>query len=147
MRLERRVAWIALWLCRGGPLLALPERRVVRRSLPWRMQGLKKRHERRRFRRTQILPVRWHVTASLDHLADELILCKPHGNTVQSRTSLSAQLPKRMAVAALLDLKNERTLALKRSCAVQKSLRHGITAPGIHVRAPGRVAGEMRKCS
>src|SRR5580704_14470487 len=84
---------------------------------------------------------------SLDYLVDELILSKPYGNTVQSRTSLSAQLPKRMAVAALLDLKNERALALKRSCAVQKSLRHGITAPGIHVRAPGRVAGEMRKCS
>jgi hypothetical protein len=111
------------------------------------MQRLKKCHERRCLRRTQILPIRRHVAASLDHLADELVLREPHGNAVQSRTSLSAPLPKGMAVAALLALENERTLPLKRGCAMQKSLRHWITAPSVHVRTPGSESSEMRKCS
>src|SRR5258708_12827883 len=111
------------------------------------MQRLEKCDERRRLRRTQILPIRRHVAASLDHLADELVLREPHGNTVQSRASLSAPLPKGMAVAALLALENEGTLPLKRGSAMQKSLRHWITAPTVHRRAPRTESTPMRKCS
>src|SRR6267142_4622387 len=52
-----------------------------------------------------------------------------------------------MAVAALLRLKNESALPLQRGCAVDESFRHGITAPGVHVRAPGCELCEVRKGS
>ena len=113
MRLERRLAWVAL--LRGSAfLLGFPERCVARGSLSCRMQCFEKRDECGRLRRTQILPICRHVAASLDHLADELVLRKSHRNAVQSRASLSATLPEGMAVATLLDLENERTLPLER---------------------------------
>src|SRR5690348_14877429 len=105
------------------------------------MQGLKKCHKRRGLRRTQILSVGGHVAASLNHLADQLVLCQPHRNTIQSGASLPALLSKGMAVSALLGLKDERALPLKCSCAMYESLRHRITTPGVHVRAPGREPG------
>src|SRR4029077_18526586 len=107
-----------LWLCARAFFLGVTEhhiaRCIARGSLPSRMQGLEKCDERRGLCRTQVLPVRRHVAASLDHLADELVLCKPNGNAIQSRTSLPSYLPKGMAVAALLDLKNKRPLPLQR---------------------------------
>src|SRR5712692_1089167 len=110
------------------------------------MQSLEKCHKRGCLRRAQVLPIRRHVAASLDHLADELILREPHGNTIQRGTSLPTHLPKGVAVAALLDLKNECSLPFKGGCAMQKLLGHGIAAPGVHVRAPGSESSEMRKC-
>ena len=77
------------------------------------MQRLQKCDERRGLRRTQVLSIGRHVAATLDHLADELVLREPYGNTVESRTSLSTLVAKRMAVAALLDLENERALPLE----------------------------------
>src|SRR5258708_1615568 len=129
-----------LWLCARAFFLGVTEhhiaRCIARRSLPSRMQGLEKCDERRGLCRTQVLPVRRHVAASLDHLADELVLCEPHGDAIQRRASLTAQLPEGMAVAALLDLKNKRALPLQSCCAMKKSLRHRITAPSAHVRTP-----------
>src|SRR5260370_5040180 len=52
-----------------------------------------------------------------------------------------------MAVAALLDLEDERALPLKRSRAVQDPLWHGISAPRIHVRTPRRISSEVGECS
>src|SRR5262245_48349854 len=52
-----------------------------------------------------------------------------------------------MAVATLFELKNERALSLKRSRVKNHSLRHWITAPGVHVRAPRRELGHTRKRS
>src|SRR6267154_2244177 len=130
----------SLWLRARAFFLALAKhdiaRRIARGSLPSRMQGLKKRDKRRGFCRTQVLPIRGHVAASLDHLADELVLREPHGDAIQRRASLPAQLPEGMAVAALLDLKHERALPLHGRCAMNKSLRHWITAPSVHVRTP-----------
>src|SRR6266852_8684551 len=116
-------------------------------SLAQGMQGLEKGDQCGGFRWTQVFSVGGHVAASLDHLADELVLREPHGNAVQSRTSFSATISKRMAVAALLRLKYERALPLKRGCAMQKFPRHGITSPPVHVRTPGSDAGKMRECS
>src|SRR5712692_2089066 len=110
------------------------------------MQSLEKCHKRGCLRRAQVLPIRRHVAASLDHLADELILREPHGNTIQRGTSLPTHLPKGVAVAALFDLKNECSLPFKGGRAMQKSLGHGIAAPGVHVRAPGSESSEMGKC-
>src|SRR4029077_13524623 len=113
-----------LRLCSRAFFLGVAEhdiaRRIARGSLPSRMQGFEKCDERRGLCRTQVLPVRRHVAASLDHLADELVLCKPQSNAVQSWASLPAQLSKGMAVATLLDLKNQRALSLKRGSAMQE---------------------------
>src|SRR5258707_882735 len=140
----------SLWLRARVFFLALAKhdiaRRIARGSLPSRMQGLKKGDERRGFRRTQVLPIRGHVAASLDHLADELVLRQPHSDAIQRRASLPAHLTQRMAVAALFDLKDECALTLHRGCAMEKSLRHRITAPGVHVRTPGCDSGKMRQC-
>src|SRR5258708_34248305 len=139
-----------LWLCARAFFLGVTEHHIARCitswSLPCGMQGLKKRDERRGLCRTQVLPVRRHVAASLDHLANERVLREPHGDAIQGRSSLLTNLPEGMAVAALLDLKNERPLPLQGRYAMKKSLRHRIAAPSIHVRAPGRISGKMRKC-
>src|SRR5713226_3803461 len=138
-----------LWLCARAFFLGVTEhhiaRCIARGSLPSRMQGLEKCDERRGLCRTQVLPVRRHVAASLDHLADELVLREPHGDAIQRRASLPAQLPEGMAVAALLDLKNKRALPFKRRCATQELRWHGITTPGVHVRTPRCESGKVRK--
>src|ERR1700751_5921298 len=91
---------------------------IARWNLSSRMQGFKKCDQRGSLGRSQILSVRWHVAASLDYLTNQLILGKSHGNTVKSRTSLPALVAKRMAVAALLGLEDERALPLESSPAV-----------------------------
>src|ERR1700693_1784526 len=119
---------------------------IARRSLPCRMQRLQKCDERACLRRAQVLSVRRHISATLDHLANQLVLSQPYGNTVESRTSLPTLVAKRMTVATLLDLENERALPLKSRCAMQELCRHGITAPGVHVWTPGCESRKMRKC-
>jgi hypothetical protein len=47
-------------------------------------------------------------------LADELVLCSPYSHIVQGRPPLSANVSKGVTVAALLALKDEGTLPLKR---------------------------------
>jgi hypothetical protein len=71
------------------------------------MERFEKCHECRCLRRTQVLAVGWHVAASLDHLADELVLRESRGNAVQSRPSLPSRLTEGMAIAALFNLKDE----------------------------------------
>jgi hypothetical protein len=70
------------------------------------MQRLEKCHECSRLSRTQIFSIRRHVAATLNHLADKLVLREPHGNTVESGASLPAYVSEGMAIAALLDLKH-----------------------------------------
>jgi hypothetical protein len=50
-----------------------------------------------------------------------------------------------MAIAALLHLKHERALPLKRSRAMNVLLGYWITAPGVHVRTPGGELGHASK--
>src|SRR5258708_39442259 len=111
------------------------------------MQSFQKRDQGSRFRRTQILSVSRHVAASLDYLADQLVLRQSQGDAVQSRTSLPTTLTKRVTVAALLHLKDQRALSLKCGTAVKKLLRHRVAAPRIHVRTPWRVSSEVGECS
>jgi len=54
------------------------------------MESFKERHERRGLSRTQVVSVGRHVATALDHLPDELVTRKSHGDTIQSWTSLSA---------------------------------------------------------
>lgn len=81
----------------------------------------------------------------LDHLADKLVLRKTHSDTVQSWTSLRPTLTKRMTLAALLHLKDQRALSLKCGTAMQELLRHMITIPSVHVRTPGCESRKMRE--
>src|SRR5215467_267172 len=128
---------------------ALPKHGIARSVTCGRlargMQGLEKRYKRHGFRWTQVFSIGWHVAASLNHLADELVFREPHGNAVERRTPLPAELPERMAIAALFGLKDESALTLKRGGAMQKSFRYRIGAPGVHVRAPRRIPGKMRE--
>src|SRR5580692_2231344 len=52
-----------------------------------------------------------------------------------------------MAIAALLDLEDERALSFESGTAVQKLVGHWIAAPPIHVWTPRRIASEMGECS
>jgi hypothetical protein len=54
------------------------------------MEGFKERHERRGLSRTQIVSIGRHIAAALDHLPDELVTRKSHGDTIQSGPPLSA---------------------------------------------------------
>src|SRR5215472_15435032 len=138
-----------LWLGAGRFFQAVAEHHiecgVARGNLPGRMQGFEKCHQRCCFRWAQAVSIRRHVAASLNHLANQLVLGEPDSHAVQGRTSLPTRFSQRMAVAALFELKNESTLPLKGRRAVQKSVRHGITTPRIHVRTPRRESGKVRK--
>src|SRR5215813_13496813 len=112
---------------------------IARGRLSRWMQRLKKCDECGRFRRTQVFSISRHVAASLNDLPDELVLREPHRDGVQGGASEPPDPSKGMAVAALFELKNERALPLKCSRAKDHSLRHWITAPSVHVRAPRRV--------
>src|SRR3984885_2567682 len=138
-----------LWLSPGRLQLAVAKyqfpRRITSRALCWWVQGLEKRYERRSLCGTQVVPIGRHVTAALNYLANELILRQTHGNAIQGWSPLSTRVAERVAIAALLDLKHERTLALKRSGAVNVPVRYWIAAPGVHVRTPGRELGHASK--
>src|SRR5580700_1193148 len=105
---------------------------IASRTLCCRVQGLEESYERCSLRRAQVVPVGWHIAAALNHLPNELVLRQPHRNAVQSRPPLSATVAKRVAVAALLDLKHQRALALKRGRAMSVTIGYGISAPGVH---------------
>ena len=100
-----------------GMRTALPKHEVTRgitcRSLACRMQGLEKPDKRGSFRRAQVFSVSRHVSASLNDLADKLVLREAHSNAVERRASLSAEFAERVAIAALLGLKDECPLSLK----------------------------------
>ena len=78
---------------RAGRALACSQRKrsrgVARRGLPGRMKRLEECHQRRGFRRTQVLSVGRHVAAALDHLANELILVESQRDPVERWPALS----------------------------------------------------------
>src|SRR5262245_16035370 len=92
---------------------------VASGSLSGRMQPCEESYQGRSFRRAQILPVGRHVTATLDHLANELILGKTKSNTVEGRPALATNAVQRMAVAALFCLKNNSAPAFESRASLQ----------------------------
>src|ERR1700683_55900 len=138
-----------LWLSPDRLQLAVAEYRlpcrIMSRTLCCWVQGLEESYERRSLCRTQVVSIGRHVAAALNYLANELVLRQTLGNAVQGWSPLSTHIAQRVAVAALLDLKYERTLALKCSRAVNVPVGHWIAAPGVHVRTPGRELGEPSK--
>src|SRR5882762_1242621 len=125
----------------GGP------GRIARGRLSGRMQRLEERDQRGGLRRAEVLSVGRHVAAALDYLADQLVLCERDGDSIEGRPALSSLAVERMAVVALLELKNERAMSLQGGPALQVLLWDWLAAPGIHHRTPGRVRGEMREAS
>src|SRR5215469_13652100 len=121
-------------------------RSVARSRLSGRMQSFEKCDKRGGLCWTQILTVRRHVATTLNHLPNELILREPNSNAVESGAPLSACISQSMTIPALLGLKHERSLSLQCGRAMQKSRRHRVAAPSIHVRTPGHKPGEMSKC-
>src|SRR5258708_11317337 len=109
------------------------------------MEGFKERHERRGLSRTQVVSVGRHIADALDHLPDELVTRKSHGDGIQSWSSLSTRIGEGMAVAALLDLKHKCTLPLERGGSMYVAIGHWIAAPGVHVRTPGCELGHASK--
>jgi hypothetical protein len=93
-------------------------RGFARRRLSLRVERCKKRYQGRGLRWAQIFPVRRHIAATLDYLADQLVLRQSHRDTIERRPSLAAEFTKRMAISALLGLKYERALPLKRGGAM-----------------------------
>src|SRR5260370_25893664 len=92
---------------------------------------------------TQVFSVGWHVAAALDHLADELILRELYSDSIQTWATLSAGAAQRMAVVALLRLKNECPLPLQGRAPFQVLRWNGFAAPRIHHRTPRRITGQM----
>src|ERR1700730_9586126 len=126
-----------LWLSPGRLQLTVANqfpRRITSRTLCCWVQRLEESNERRSLCWTQVVPIGRHVAASLNDLTDELVLRETDRNAIQRWPSLSPCVAKRVAVAALLDLKPERTLPLKRSRTMNVPVGHRIAAPGIHVR-------------
>src|SRR6266852_2563835 len=110
------------------------------------MQCLEERDESRRFSGAQIFAICRHVASTLDHLPNQLVLGQPYSHGVESRAAPSALVAERMAVVALLHLKNEGPLPLECRTVVQKLGRNGVTAPCVHDGAPRCMFSEAREC-
>src|SRR5262249_61713884 len=85
--------------------------------------------ERGRLRRAQVLSVGRHVPAALDHLADQLILREPHRDAVQRGPALTTRAAQRVAVAALLELQDQRSVPLESGPSLQILLRDRLAPP------------------
>jgi hypothetical protein len=110
---------------RNAPRLILPafpecyrSGSVPCRFLSRRIERVKECHESSRLGGTKIFAIGWHVSAALDHLPNQLILCELNGDAVQSRTTLTSLPLQGVAVVTLLRLENESALPLKCSPAL-----------------------------
>jgi hypothetical protein len=109
------------------------------------MQGSQKLNEGGGLGWAQVLAIRRHVAAALEDLPDKLILRETRRDKIQSRTTLSANACNRVAVTALLRLKDDSALPLERAEIVRiTDGDRGTAAPCIHLRAPGREGPKMR---
>src|SRR5258708_33797365 len=117
--------------------------RVLCRSLPSRMQRLKKFDQRARLCRTQVLAIRRHIPATLDDLANQLVRREADSNLVERRSALAAFATEGMAVVTLLGLKNQSALVLQRSAIFQVLGGNRVAAPRVHYGTPRRVLAQV----
>ena len=78
------------------------------------MQRLKKSHQGRGLRGIQIFSVGGHVSAALEHLAHQLIASQTNSDGIERRSPLSTGSAERVTIVALLLLKYQSALNLKR---------------------------------
>src|SRR5260370_6846250 len=100
------------------------------------MQGFEKRHQRRCLGWTQVIPVSRHVAATLQHLADELVLREARGHGIQRWTALAACPIERVAVATLFALEHNRSLAFEGRPALYEFLLYRLPPPPTLDRHP-----------
>jgi hypothetical protein len=105
------------------------------------MKSLEEGDEGGGFWWAEIFAVRGHVAAALNDLANELVLREQESDLVESGSAFTAFIAERMAVVALLELKDERALTLERRAILQELLWNGIAAPGVHNGTPGSMNG------
>src|ERR1700751_516249 len=109
------------------------------------MQSLEKRDQRRGLSRTQIFSISRHVSATLDHLADQLVVREAKCDAVERRSALAAHVIKRMAVATLLSLEDQSAPAFECSASLQIFRRDRDAAPSVHDWTPGRMKAQVRQ--
>src|ERR1700761_1771219 len=110
------------------------------------MQRLQAPNQCRSLRRAQVLAVRRHVAAALQHLPNQLVLRETRCDKIQGRATKSPDPANRMAVAALLRLKDDRALTFERACIVGVADRdRRPSTPRAHLRTPRRKCPEMRE--
>jgi len=107
------------------------------------MQRFQKGHQRGCFRWTEVFPVGGHISPTLNHLANKLILREVESDSVERRPALTSFIIQRMTVVTLLGLENQRTMALQCCAAMEEFRRNRQAAPGVHHRAPRCVLCQM----
>src|SRR6266850_5228871 len=123
----------------GGPGSVLGLRLAVG------MERLQEGDERGGLGGREVLSVGGHVAPALDHLADELIARQSDRDFVERRTALATAVAEGVAVAALLDLEDQRSLALQGRPVREELVRDRLAAPRLHREAPGRVQAQARE--
>src|SRR5580704_17933865 len=109
------------------------------------MKRLKKGNECSGLGRTQILSIRWHIPAALDHLPDQLIFGKTQSNTVERGAALASSTIQRVTVVTLLRLKNQLPLTFQSGAPLEILSGNRLAAPCIHDGTPRRVLAQMRQ--
>jgi hypothetical protein len=118
-------------------------RSIARRLLICRVQRFEECHQGSGLCRTEVFSVSWHVSPTLDHLADKLIFREAQSNTVECRSALTSLVMERMTVVTLFGLENQGTVALQSRPPLEVFCRNRLAAPGIHHGTPGCVLPEM----
>src|SRR5579863_10054685 len=95
-------------------------RGIARRRPSGIVQRFKKCDKRSRLRWIQAVAVCRHIAAALQHLADELVLREAPRDSVERGPTLAAAMIERVAVVALLFLKDRSALSFERSAAFDK---------------------------
>ena len=109
------------------------------------MQRLEKSHKGRGLRRIEIFSVGGHVAAALEYLAYKLIASQANSDGIKGRAPLSTDSAERVAIVALLFLKHQCALDLKRCASAQELRWNGSRGRCIHYRAPRRMFGHVGK--
>src|ERR1700742_3449227 len=127
-------SWVRSGLRQGCLTGGICGRRFIER-----MQGLQELDQCRSLGGAEILAVRRHVAAALQHLPNQLILRETRCHKIQGGPTLSAHAGNRVAVAALLRLKDDCALAFEWACIVGITDRDRRTsAPRAHLGAAWR---------
>ena len=77
-------------------------------------------HQCRHLGRVQVVTVRRHLAAPLEHLPDQLIPGQMHGDVVERGSSIASSPAEGMAVPTLLVLKHQGALELERRSLFQQ---------------------------
>src|SRR3954469_14713761 len=103
-----------------------------------RSQRVHEGDQRVDLRWAQVLTIRWHVSAALNYLPNELIVRQSSGHCVECRTTLAAFAIEAVTISALLALNKQRALEFQTRTALNVFDGRWCTAPRLHVWRPRR---------